>query len=87
MIWKYCDTNPSTPLVARADRPDRPDLVGAAANRFFDVRVRDVDRVDERVAVDDDAAGTTSAARRRRTAVLGHLRLAECTTSSCLLKL
>ena len=43
-----------TPLVARADRPDRPDLVGPAADGLLDIGVGDVDRVDERLSVDDD---------------------------------
>jgi hypothetical protein len=40
------------PLVARADRPDGPDFVRAAAHRFLDVGITNVDRVDVGVAAD-----------------------------------
>ncbi len=42
------------PLAALAHRPDHPELVGTAADGFFEVAVGDVDGVDVGVAVQDD---------------------------------
>ena len=61
-----------TPFVARADRPDRPDFVGAAPNGFLDVRVADIHRVDIAVAVDHDRRKPHWQRHAGNQVILGH---------------
>src|SRR5688572_6168704 len=60
------------PLVAGADRPDRPDLIGSAAHRFLDVRIGYIARVDVRVAGDFDGREPDRQRHRGNEMVLGH---------------